>query len=235
MAPWLLLASITSQTYLVPLDRYAPDIVQEMRYAGGDNFIGREVDGYEVGRCWLSEPAALALERAQRLANRYGMSLKVYDCYRPKQAVQHFVRWSEDRGDNDTQPRFYPQFDKKDLFQLGYIAERSSHTRGSAVDVTLVEVMPPTQIVSAFNADCRLPLAEVGPYPSLNMGSSYDCFDPRSHSEAAQVSAEARRNRLLLRLLMEQVGFEHYPEEWWHFTLKDEPYPNSEFDYVIDR
>jgi len=198
--------------YLVPLAECAPSIFQDMRYAGTNNFTGRTVDGYTAAVCLLTPPAALALARIQDEVRAYDLSLKVYDCYRPQRAVDHFVRWAEDVDDQATKPRFYPAVDKAQLFGQGYIAARSSHSRGSTVDITLVQ-------------------AAGG---ELDMGTTFDYFDPLAHTDNPDVPPLARRNRLLLKLLMEKHGFGNYPQEWWHYTLRNEPYPDSYLDFPIE-
>jgi D-alanyl-D-alanine dipeptidase len=198
--------------YLVPLAECAPSIIQEMRYAGTNNFTGRIVDGYTEAVCLLTPPAARALARIQVEARAYDLGLKVYDCYRPQRAVDRFVRWAEDVDDQATKSRFYPALDKARLFEQGYIAARSSHSRGSTVDITLVQ-------------------AAGG---ELDMGTTFDYFDPLAHTDSTDVSPVARRNRLLLKLLMEKHGFDNYPQEWWHYTLRNEPWTDRYFDFPVD-
>ncbi|MBY5991850.1 M15 family metallopeptidase [Ferrimonas balearica] len=220
---------------LVPLASVAPHVVQELRYGGQNNFVGTVVTGYERPRCLLSVPAAVALARVQMRAEGFGLSLKVYDCYRPQRAVNHFVRWAEDLGDTAMKLQFYPEVAKARLFELGYIAERSGHSRGSTVDLTLVrsDGGEGSEKRPGGLSDCRQGMGESGPHASLSMGSGYDCFDPRSHTANPGISPEARANRLLLLLLMESEGFVNYDKEWWHFTLADEPYPEQYLDIPL--
>lgn len=219
---------------LVPLHSAAPDIVQELRYAGRDNFMGQVVTGYEQAQCLLTPAAVEALSRVQRKASEYGLGLKVYDCYRPQRAVDHFVRWADDPADTRMKARYYPNIAKNQLFELGYIAARSGHSRGSTVDLTLISLNAENgSKAPGADGDCRFRHQESGPHPSLPMGSGYDCFDPVSHTAHSEVSAEARRNRLLLLLLMESEGFSNYDKEWWHFTLNNEPYPNDYWDLPL--
>jgi D-alanyl-D-alanine dipeptidase len=194
---------------LVDAARLAPSLAVEMRYAGSDNFVGVPVEGYQAPRCLLSEPAARALAAAQRSLAEQGLGLRVYDCYRPQRAVDHFVRWSRLPEDAETRARFHPAFDKDELFARGYIARRSSHSRGSTVDVTLVRRGPD------------------GTATALDMGTPFDFFDPRAHTASTAVSADAQRRRQRLREAMEAAGFENFPKEWWHYTLRDEPYPDT--------
>lgn len=199
----------------VSLAAVAPGIERDIRYAGSDNFVGAPIDGYEVVACWLTEPAARALAAVQADLAAEGLGLRVFDCYRPQRAVDHFVRWAADPADTATKARYYPRLAKADLFPLGYIADRSSHSRGSTVDVTLIQ-----------------PRADGVPV-ELDMGTPYDFFDPRSHTDSGAVSAKARTHRHRLRAAMERRGFANYPTEWWHFTLESEPHPEQRFDLPI--
>lgn len=190
----------------------APGLRVEMRYATAHNFVGRRVDGYEEPVCLLTRQAAEALAAAQAELAPSGLGLKVYDCYRPRRAVEHFARWARDLSDQSTKPEFYPNVDKSQLFALGYIAERSGHSRGSTVDLTIVDLATGAEI---------------------DMGSPFDLFDTRSWPTDTTVSATARANRLRLQGLMRAHGFRGLREEWWHFTFNDEPYPDTYFDFVV--
>jgi len=190
----------------------APGLVVEMRYAGSRNFVGRPIDGYDNEVCLLTTEAARALALVQRDLAASGLGLKVYDCYRPARAVAHFVRWARDLDDQRTKAEYYPNVDKARLFELGYIAERSGHSRGSTVDVTLIDL--------ATGAE-------------LDMGTPYDLFDPRSWPSDTSVSAEAQANRRALQEIMAAHGFRPLREEWWHFTLTGEPYPETYFDFPV--
>ena len=160
--------------------------------------MGERIDGYERARCLLAAPAAEALAVVQRSLATRGLGLKVFDCYRPQRAVNHFMRWAENVGDVRTKAAFYPEVDKRDLFKDGYISGRSGHSRGSTADLTLVR-----------RADGR----------ELDMGSPFDFFSPRSWPSDRRVSAEAQGNRALLAEAMTAGGFRPYDKEWWHFTL----------------
>jgi D-alanyl-D-alanine dipeptidase len=200
----------------VDLAQVAPTIVIQMRYAGAQNFLGRPVHGYAGARCWLSRPTAEALAHvAQDLAGR-GLGLMVYDCYRPQRAVDDFVAWAQDRGDSgepSLRERHYPDVPKAEVFHRGYIALRSGHTRGSTVDLTLIALSwAPDAGGSLPEADdCRVDngtlLAADG---SLQMGTSFDCFDERAHTDAPGIAPLARRNRQLLRQAMAHRGFSPY-------------------------
>jgi D-alanyl-D-alanine dipeptidase len=200
---------------LVDATRFAPSLGVEMRYAGPDNFVGAPVDGYEAPRCLLSEPAARALGRVDAALRPEGLGLLVYDCYRPQRAVDHFVRWAAQPGDASTRARWYPAVPKDELFARGYIARRSSHTRGSTVDVTLARLEPD------------------GARRALDLGTPFDFFDPRAHTDSEAVPPEARRLRRRLRAAMDAAGFENLPQEWWHYTLRDEPYPDTYADVPV--
>lgn len=183
-----------------------PTIQVEARYATSHNFVGRPVTGYHAEKCYLTPEAANALGKVQGELRLFGMSLKVYDCYRPQRAVNDFIEWAKDVNDQKMKKEFYPRVDKRDAFKLGYIAEKSGHTRGSTVDLTIV---------------------------GLDMGTSYDFFDELAHTVNPNVSAEAKRNRLLLKSVMEKFGFRYYENEWWHFTLANEPFPDTYFDVEV--
>ncbi|MBW3139273.1 M15 family metallopeptidase [Ferrimonas balearica] len=229
---WLA-ATAHAEPTLVPLADVAPKVVQEMRYRGSDNFLGRTVAGYEQGQCLLTPPAAQALARVQQRAEAFGLGLKVYDCYRPQRSVDDFVDWAGDLADTRMKHQYYPQVPKSELFAQGYIAVRSGHSRGSTVDLTLVSATARQQPMSTTGGDCRRAPQEGGRYPSLPMGSGYDCFDTVSHTRYPHLDETARHNRLLLLLLMESEGFSNYDKEWWHFTLDNEPYPDRYFDLPL--
>lgn len=209
-------------------------IVVEARYYGDHNFIGRPIAGYEAPRCLLTRQAAAALARVQEDLRPFGLGLKTFDCYRPQRAVDDFVSWANDADDTKMKQEFYPAVDKADLFSEGYIAERSGHSRGSTVDLTIIRLpqQPRNEDVEAL-IDCRLPADERGRDHSIDMGTAYDCFDPLSHTANPTVDEEARRNRLLLKTVMEKHGFTNYPQEWWHFTLSGEPFPDRYFDVPV--
>jgi D-alanyl-D-alanine dipeptidase len=195
----------------------APGIELDVRYAGSDNFVGAPVDGYEEPLCLLSAPAARALARVQQDLEAEGLGLRVFDCYRPQRAVAHFARWARDLADQRTRAAYYPRVPKQELFARGYVAERSGHSRGSTVDLTLVE---------------RRSDRSTAP---LDMGTPFDLFDERSHTESPEVTPAQRARRLRLRAAMERRGFRNYPLEWWHYTLADEPSPETAFDVPVRR
>jgi zinc D-Ala-D-Ala dipeptidase len=195
-------------------------LVVDMRYFGEDNFVGARIDGYEGARCLLTRPAAAALARVQQDLAKQGFGLKVFDCYRPTRAVAHFVRWARDVKDVKRKADFYPDVDKRDLFRLGYISNRSGHSRGSTVDLTLVRLAP-------GRAPAEVDMVEV------DMGTRFDFFGVQSWPSSRAVSAQAQANRKVLATAMRRGGFIPYDREWWHFTLRGEPYPNSYFNFVV--
>ncbi|MER5304481.1 M15 family metallopeptidase [Streptomyces lasiicapitis] len=215
-----------------------PTIIQEMRYFTPHNFVGEPIDGYRKPMCILTEPAAKALHKAQRSLLRKGYSLKVYDCYRPQRAVDHFVRWAEDLKDERMKGEFYPRVDKTRLFEDGYIAKKSGHSRGSTVDLTIVRLpAKPTRpyVPGEPLKPCYGPQGERFPDNSVDMGTGFDCFDTLSHTDDPRVTAKQRAHRDLLRGTLVKSGFVNLPEEWWHFTYKPEPFPDTYFDFPVSR
>ncbi len=197
----------------VDLAEGLPGIALEVRYAGSHNFVGVPIDGYGRPRALLTQLAAAGLAKAQKELRPFGFGLKVFDGYRPQRAVDHFVRWSRDPADQKGKAEFYPNVEKEKLFELGYIAEKSGHSRGSTVDLTLIVLADGTE---------------------LDMGSAYDLFDPASWPDSPSVSPEQRAHRLLLRQVMLGNGFRPYAQEWWHFTLEGEPFPETYFDFPLE-
>lgn len=189
-----------------------PGLVVEMRYAGNHNFVGEPIAGYERPVCLLTRTAAQELAMIQSDLESRGLGLKVFDCYRPQSAVAHFARWARDIRDIRRKAEFYPEVNKRDLFALGYIAYRSGHSRGSTVDLTLVHRADGVE---------------------LDMGTGFDAFTPRSSPANVSVDAEARHNRAILAAAMERRGFRPYAKEWWHFTLRGEPFPDQYFDFPV--
>lgn len=205
----------------VALAHVDPSIGQDMRYAGVHNFTGAVVDGYEEPVCLLARPAAEALRRAQREVLRHGYSLLVYDCYRPQRAVDRFVRWAGDGADQATKAEFYPRVEKDRLIPEGYIAEKSGHSRGSTVDVTLTDLGRGS---SGRGSSRRAP---------LDMGTPFDFFDPLAHTDDPRVTGPAREHRETLRSVLAGQGFVNLPEEWWHFTYAPEAFPDTYFDFPV--
>ncbi|WTD01607.1 M15 family metallopeptidase [Streptomyces albidoflavus] len=222
----------------VALSDVAPTILQEIRYTTPHNFVGEPIDGYRQPMCVVTRPTAEALKRAQRGLLRKGYSLKVYDCYRPQRAVDHFVRWAEDVADERMKAEFYPQVDKGSLFEDGYIAEKSGHSRGSTVDLTLVKLpAKPTRpyVPGEPLKPCYAPHDQRFPDNSVDMGTGFDCFDTLSHTDDARITGAQRAHRDLLRSALAAEGFTNLPEEWWHFTHKPELFPDTYFDFPVER
>ena len=190
-----------------------PDAILEIRYFSTYNFVGERIDSYEAPIAYLTEEAALALKKTSDRLKKMGYVIKIYDAYRPQSAVSHFSRWARDVNATEMKPYFYPNVDKSDLFSLGYIAEKSGHSRGSAVDVTIVDMMSGREV---------------------DMGCKFDFFGDISHAYRTEgLTKEQIENRALLRQAMIDSGFKPLAEEWWHFSLEDEPYPDTYFDFPI--
>jgi D-alanyl-D-alanine dipeptidase len=210
---------------LVYLRDIDPSILQDMRYAGPDNFTGRRLPGYDAGECVLLREAAEALASVQQALLPRGLSLKVYDCYRPRRAVRAFVAWVEGGADLPADPllkRFHPNIDRSQLIAEGYVAAVSHHSRGDTVDLTLVEL--PENPAAPFSRQaaygpCTAPARDRAPDNGVDMGTGFDCFDPRSHTAASDITAAQTRWRRTLVEAMTRQGFRNYPKEWWHFTF----------------
>lgn len=220
----------------VRLKSLAPTVQYDIRYAVPHNFVGRPIIGYEAAECILTRPAAEALAKAAEELAPKGLGLKIYDCYRPAQAVADFVAWAKDPGDVTMKPEFYPRVPKNELFVRGYIAEKSGHSRGSTVDLALFRLddrpAVPWQPGDPL-ADCALPAGQRYADATLDFGTGYDCFDVKAHHGAAGITVEATANRETLKALMQRHGFTPYAEEWWHYTLADEPFPDTYFDFPV--
>lgn len=197
----------------VALQDAVPDLQVDVRYAGSDNFTGAPVPGYEHATLLLSKPAASALAAVQQTLAAAGLGIKVFDAYRPQRAVDHFLWWTGTPDDPLAKARYYPRLEKRDLFRLGFLVRNSSHSRGSTVDLTLVDKASGEE---------------------LDMGTIFDFFDARSRADSLGVNLQQRANRWLLRSVMGSHGFLPLAEEWWHFTLQDEPWPATCFDFVPD-
>lgn len=205
---------------LVYLRDVAPSIIQDIRYATANNFSGAPVPGYEAAECILTRRTAVALAQVQADLAVHNLSLKVYDCYRPERAVRAFVRWTREPGAQDAQSRaWHPRLRRSALISLGYIAYTSRHARGDAVDLTLVEL--PEAAVTAATAqggDCTAPAGVRAADSSVDMGTGFDCLDPKSHTASPAISMDQRRWRETLVGAMRKQGFHNYAREWWHFT-----------------
>ncbi len=197
----------------VMLAEAVPDIIQEIRYYSTYNFVGDRIDGYDLPCALLTREAAGALKAVSDEVKARGYRLKVYDAYRPQMAVNHFVRWSQDTGDSRMQEYFYPDLDKSVLFDEGYIASRSGHSRGSTVDLTLFDMKTEKE---------------------ADMGGTFDHFGMESHPDyTGELTEQQIANRMFLREVMMRHGFYPVDVEWWHFTLEDEPYPDTYFTFTM--
>ena len=204
--------AINDASDFVLLSDYVPSVVQEIRYYSTYNFIGDRIDGYEQPCAIITKEAARALKAVSNEMNVKGYRLKIFDAYRPATAVKHFVLWGIEDLDQRMKPFFYPDLQKQELFKQGYIASQSSHSRGSTVDLTLLDMATGKEI---------------------DMGSPFDYFSEKSHPDYKGVTDEQYNNRMLLQSVMVKHGFEPIDCEWWHFTLKDEPYPDTYFEFPV--
>ena len=196
----------------VLLSDYVPSIIQEIRYFSTYNFVGDRIDGYEEPVAILTKEAARALKSVSNEMNAQGFRLKIFDTYRPVKAVKHFILWGIEDQDLRMKPFFYPDLEKQELFARGYIAKQSSHSRGSTVDLTLLDMNTGMEV---------------------DMGSPFDLFSERSHPDSREVTEEQYENRILLQKAMIRSGFQPIDCEWWHFTLKDEPFPDTYFTFPV--
>ena len=196
----------------VLLADYIPQIVQEIRYYSTYNFVGERIDGYEEPCAILTKEAARALKSVSNEMIVKGYRLKIFDAYRPVCAVKHFILWGIEDQDIRMKPYFYPKLEKQELFARGYIAKESSHSRGSTVDLTLLDMKTGKE---------------------LDMGGPFDFFEELSHPDYRGITDEQYHNRMLLRKSMVRNGFAPFECEWWHFTLKNEPYPETYFTFPV--
>lgn len=190
-----------------------PDLDVELRYFSSENFVGDTITGYKANTLILTQQAAEALKNVQDELYQYNLCLRVYDGYRPQRAVNHFIAWAKDLDDTINKQHYYPEVDKRHLFQEGYIASRSGHSKGSTVDLTLTD-------------------AETN--EALDMGSPYDFFGKESWVEHPDLTDTQKANRQLLQKVMLKHNFRNYPQEWWHFTLRWEPFPDTFFDFEVE-
>lgn len=221
----------------VDIQKIIPDVIMDIRYYGPHNFLGEKVDGYLAPKCYLTREAGEALAKVQKDLLPYSLTLKIYDCYRPQRAVNHFVRWAKEIENTKTMKEFYPTIDKRNLFKDGYIDSKSGHSRGSTVDLTIVPLPVPKQqdyIPCQKLSECYLPAKQRFGDNSLDMGTGFDCFHELSNTENTNIGHQQKINRLLLKSLMEKHGFKNYDKEWWHYTLKNEPYADIYFNVVIE-
>lgn len=190
----------------------APTIQRELRYCNHNNFVGIPVDGYQEDVLITSTLTAKALKKVQDELSKKGLGLKIFDAYRPQSAVNHFVRWAKKVNDTIRKQQYYPKLNKRNLFKLGFIATKSGHSRGSSVDLTIIDLKTSKE---------------------LDMGSPFDFFGGISSTYSKKITKKQLKNRLLLRSIMIKHGFRPYSKEWWHFTLNNEPFPKTYFDFPI--
>ena len=207
----------------VRLRDIAPDIERDMRYAGPANFTGRRVPGYFSNSCILASPVAWALRRVQTRLVAQGYRLKVYDCYRPARAVRSFVRWARQPDDGSTK-HYFPRIRRDRIIPLGYVSRRSSHSLGTAIDLTIVRrdaraSKPAAKRNTENYGSCIAGKRRRRPDNGVDMGTSWDCFDVRSHTFFAGIPKVAKANRLRLLTAMQAEGFRNYRREWWHFSM----------------
>jgi zinc D-Ala-D-Ala dipeptidase len=221
---------------LVYLREIDPTIVQDIRYAGSHNFVGRPIRGYLAAECILSAAAANALATVQKMLVEKSFSLIVWDCYRPKRAVEDFLQWSKDPTHSEMKAEFYPRTNKEQLFDLGYLAKRSAHSRGSTVDLAMVPTafssVPPPNPMQSLKA-CTSPKGERFEDGTIDFGTGYDCLDVLANTSNPLAGRIALHNRQTLRTCMKAAGFRSYAREWWHFELVNEPFNRDGFDFEV--
>ena len=195
------------------LDEFIPNIVFDLRYGSEDNFTGKVVKGYENPRPVSTIEMAKALKEVQIYLELRGLGLKIFDAYRPQKAVDYFFEWSKVKTDTLMKSKYYPNEKKENLFKHGYISKLSGHSRGSSVDLTIINLIG----------------EKAG--EEIDMGSSWDYFGEKSSISSTKINLIQRKNRIILKNLMQMFGFLPYEKEWWHFTIKKEPFPNKYFDF----
>jgi len=218
--------------YLKDID---PTIIENLRYYSNENFMGRKIDGYKSGKVILTKQAAEAISNVQKVLLKDGYSLVIYDAYRPQRAVDSFVQWGADIDDQGEKEKYYPAINKADVFELGYVAVKSSHTRGSTVDLTIIKTNDSLKAIEIKKRQLKdeswIPFLDDG---TVDMGSSFDLFGEASHHDSNLIGSQFLIMRNYLRETMKKYGFNEYKEEWWHYTLKDEPFPDTYFDFEIN-
>jgi len=196
----------------VYLTDFIPHIAVDMKYFTNHNFVGRPIDGYKSNKIILTERATLAIQKIEKELNKEGLGLNVFDAYRPQIAVNHFKRWAKDIKDTLMRQEFYPRVDKRDLFKKGFIASKSGHSRGSTIDLTIIDLKTKKE---------------------LDMGVAFDFFGEESGHDYTKLSNTQKQNRIKLKKIMEKYGFRAYSKEWWHYTYNDEPFKDKYFDFHI--
>ena len=215
--------------YLRDID---PSIIQDIRYATSNNFVGRPLAGYNAGECVVKREVGLRLKAVQQELAAQNLSLKMFDCYRPARASLDMVKWSQNGQETAAERRYNPKIPKTELFRLGYIASRSQHSTGAALDLTLVDLKADNSAKydpSRTYADCTAPVEARAPEGSVDMGTGYDCTDTKGHTAAPSITAEQRSWRKRLVAAMARQGFVNYSKEWWHFSLPGAGGPAYDF------
>lgn len=218
----------------VRLRDLCPSIIEDIRYFTENNFVGAQVAGYQANCAIMTEQAAQGLKMAQEEFKHLGFSLVIYEAYRPQKATDHFIRWAKGLEEGGMQRLYYPRLDKSVLFNEGYISSRSAHTRGAAVDVSLIplgeSLSPCVEIQSKLNDGTALIGLHDG---TVDMGGHFDLLDESSWHDSDLVTKQQGDMRSLLRSVMEQCDFKMYRKEWWHYSLADEPFPETYFDFDV--
>jgi D-alanyl-D-alanine dipeptidase len=227
--------AVTPHEGFVYLRDIEPTIIENLRYYSDENFTGRVLPGYKSGKVMLTKQTALALQKVQQELLKEGYSLVIYDAYRPQKTVNYFEKWAIDLNDQLKKREYYPRIDKKDAFKIGYIASRSAHTRGSTVDLSIIALgkkllNPLKQEERELLDGSRVTYLDDG---TIDMGTSFDLFDIASSHKNDIVPSKHLANREYLRQKMLKYGFDDYSKEWWHYKLKDEPFPNDYFDFDV--
>lgn len=204
---------IVLPTGFVYIKDYIPNIQTDIRYHGNDNFLGRPVKGYNKEVAIFTKSATEALAKVEKELNSKNLGLKIFDAYRPQRAVNHFQQWATAIDDTLTKAKYYPSVDKKKLFRDGYIASKSGHSRGSTIDLTIIDLKTKKE---------------------LDMGTIFDLLGPQSAHNYTGVNSTQKKNRQMLKSVMEKYGFKPYDKEWWHYTYSNEPYKETYFDFVIE-
>lgn len=222
--------------YLHEID---PTILISVRYYSSENFIGKPIEGYKCPVIILTKQAAHALKHVQEEVKKYGYCLVVYDGYRPQKAVDYFVQWSNNTQDQIKKSQYYPRVDKAQVFELGYVAKRSGHSRGSTVDLTIIKSDQKLHAIEEKNRTLSdgytITMLDDG---TVDMGSSFDLFDTASHTSNDCIYEQCKKRRCYLKMVMEKHRFKNYSKEWWHFTLHNEPFPadkdSSYFNFDVE-
>ncbi|RYE06565.1 MAG: peptidase M15 [Rickettsiaceae bacterium] len=217
--------------YLKDID---PTIIENLRYCESENFVGQKIKGYEANKVIITQAAAVNLAKVQKELLAEGYSLVIYDGYRPQKAVDHFIKWSQDSKDQINKKKYYPRVNKGDVFDLGYVAKKSGHSRGSTLDLTIIKSNSTLKKITTN--DRKLLNNQIVLYlddGTVDMGTSFDLFDEASHHDGILIKQEYLDMRNYLRTVMNRNGFKEHAKEWWHYTLDQEPFPDTYFDFDV--